>query len=119
MQVERRGGDVKQDPTSGGDQVLDRIDTVQATVPKVLVVPGILADRKREWCPVEGDYGLLVSRSEVADFVENVVGRQEPLALDGCDFPIGKQSRGIQDRLAGSRLRRCDQAADDGYTQRA
>src|SRR5580692_7826364 len=119
MQIEGRGRDVQQDLASRGDQVLYRIHAVQTAVPKVLIVPSILANRKCKWNIVEWNYGLLVRGSKVAYLVEHIVGWQEPFRLDGCDLPVPKQGRRVQNGFAGGRFRRRDQAADHRNALRA
>ena len=52
-QVERRSRDVQQNLPARPDEVLHRIDAVEATVPEVLVVPGVLADGQRARSIVE------------------------------------------------------------------
>ena len=62
-------------------QLFDRIDGVQAALPEVLVVPGVLADGDGQPQAVQLDHLLRPRRGEVALLVEDIVEGQQPLVL--------------------------------------
>ena len=93
-------------------QVFDGIDAVEAAVPEILVVPGILADGKRTRGAGQTQQRLAVSRGEVAHLVENVIGGQEALGLDGGNLAVAQHGGRVQDMLAGAGMSGGDNTAN-------
>ena len=111
---EWRGGNVEHEVAAGLNQRLDRIDRVEALVPEVLVVPGVLADGERHLLAAERKQRLASGRGEVAHLVEHVVGGQKHFRLQEGDGAVLEQGGGIHDRLAGFGMGRGHQSANHG-----
>src|SRR5260221_3283247 len=58
-------------------QFRDRIALVEAALPVLLVIPGVLADREGQTVSIESGEGWRLAGEEVAGFVEHDVGRQQ------------------------------------------
>src|ERR1019366_7555129 len=114
VKIKRRRRDVQQDLSTRADQVLHRIDSVQLTVPEILVVPRVFANRERELLAVKGQQLLAIGGREVAHLVKHVVAGQQAFRLDGGDLSIAQQRRRVHHRLAGSRTGGSNQTADHG-----
>src|SRR6202035_5538760 len=103
---------------AGPDQALDRIDRIQSLGPEQLVVPGVLADGKRDLIATEREHTLAFGRCEVAHLVEDVIGGQQHLRLQEGDLAILQERGGVHHGLASLGMRGSDQAADHGYAWR-
>ena len=72
---------------AGVGQLLDRIALIEAALPELLVVPGVLADGERDVrgrrCSAEL---RRIAGHEIARFVEDVVGGQQHLCLPEQDL---------------------------------
>ena len=88
-----------------GLQLRHRVGVVERALPERLVVPDVLADRDadargRRRCSTSGP----VAGLEVAALVEDVVGRQQALAVDGRRArPRAGRDRGVEDAAAAAR----------------
>src|SRR5439155_25968803 len=66
-------------------QLRDRIALVEAALPVLLVIPGVLADGECETASIESGEVWRIAGQEVAGFVEHVVSRQQHLRLPEDD----------------------------------
>ena len=98
--VIRRGGNVDEQVHSLGGKFLHRVALVKFAVPKLLVVPDVLADGDRHARAVDLVDRLAFRRLKVAPLVEDIVGRQKHLAL-----PEGNPALGQIGSAVGSPLR--------------
>ena len=76
-------------------QLFDGIDGVQALLPEVLVVPGVLADGDGQPQAVQLDHLLRPRRSEVTLLVEDIVEGQKLLVLFEQETPAIEQDCGV------------------------
>jgi len=74
-------------------------------MPETLVVPGVLANAYAQADAVELNHSLLLCRGKITLLVEYVVKRQQPLVLLKEELPAIQENRGVDGRLAASRLR--------------
>src|ERR1019366_4835071 len=91
VKIKRRRRDVQQDLSTRADQVLHGIDSVQLTVPEILVVPRVFANRERKLLAVKGQQLLAIGGREVAHLVKHVVAGQQAFRLDGGDLSLTQQ----------------------------
>jgi len=105
---EGRGGDVDQQFGAGLYEGLDRVGTVDAPPTELFIVPEVLADREangdlpptqRQTC--DGDF---ISRLEVTEFVEDIVGREQMLGVRGDDAAMCADGRRVAERSTRARL---------------
>ena len=99
-----RGRNVDEQVGARGHQLLDGILAIQAPGPEIAIVPHVLADRDAEAMAGEVDRGHGLGRLEIAPFIENVVGRQQRLAMDRDDATLMDERRGVGDPAAHRRL---------------
>src|SRR6185369_8187606 len=87
---------------------------IKLPIPEVLIVPGVFADRQRNFGVAELDQLLLLGRSEISGLVEDVIGRKQALGLDEGNAAIAQQGRRIHHALAGARLGWAGESGDYG-----
>ena len=90
MQVKRRRGNVQQNFSARADQVLDRVDAIKAPIPKMLIVPGVFADREGHRLAIDADDLLMIGGREVPHLVEDIVAGQQPLRLQEIDLAVAQ-----------------------------
>ena len=109
---ERRRRDVQNERGALPHLLLYRIDLVQPLLPVALVVPGVLADGQRHQLVADLHHFLVVGRCEVPLLIEDVVERQQHLALGKGDLALLHQHGRVAHALARTRRRRHQRAAD-------
>ena len=87
-----RGGDVEENASSLLDELSDGVAGVARLGPEIFVVPDVFADGDAQLFAAHAIDIILVAGLEVARFVEDVVGRQEHLALLENDAAILDES---------------------------
>ena len=107
-----RGGNIQDDRTSLPDQFGDRITFIETLRPEILIVPDVFANGDPQGFTPEQESVLRVRRLEVTRFVEDIVGRQQHLALLEEQFSVANHRGGIRDRLSGIVLRFTDISHD-------
>ena len=80
----------------------------------MLVVPGVFADGERHLLAAKWKQQLAFCGSEVAHFVEDIVGGQKHFGLQEGDAAVFEQGGGVHYRFAALRLGGSDEAADHG-----
>ena len=98
-------------------EFFDRIAQIQALLPELFVVPGILADRDGRLAAPHWMQGLLCRRNEPARLVEDVIGRQQHLVLPERLRPAFDHRRAICGSLACVACRAADVSANHDCIQ--
>src|ERR1019366_4481047 len=102
----------------GMRQLLYGIAAIERALPKLLIVPGIFADRERDFAAIHQEEGLRFGGDEVTRFVEHIVRRQQHFGLAEQDAASHQYGRAIGGALTGERLRRAYVSGDRGERQR-
>ncbi len=113
-----RGVDADEDGGAGLGEVLDRILAVEAALPELLVVPGVLADGEGDLVAAEIEECLALGGQEVAGLVEDVVSGQQHLRLREEDAAALDDGGAVGGAFAGGGPRAAGVSADDGGRER-
>jgi hypothetical protein len=95
-------------------QLFHGIDGIEAALPEVLVVPGILTDGDGEAHTVEFDHPLRFGRQEVALLVKDVVEGQKPLVLFDGQLALVEEDGGVEGWLPAISAGRQRHAGQNG-----
>jgi hypothetical protein len=93
-------------------QFRHRIGVVERPAPERLVVPDVLADGDRHAAAPEPQHERPVAGLEVAALVEHVVGREQPLAVEGDALAAPRRDGGVEHLAAARAPVRRERAED-------
>ena len=99
-------------------QFLDGVAAIERALPKLLVVPGVLADGERDFAAIQKENRLGLGGDEVARLVEHIVGGQQHLGLPEQDIAARQHGGAIGGALTGGGLRGADVSGDHGDRER-
>ena len=113
-----RGGDVDVEVEPERAQLRHRIGVVERPLPEGLVVPDVLADGDRDAAAGDAQHERAPSRLDVAALVEDVVRRQQTLAIERhAPSPPGGDC-GVGDAASGRPRVRDERSEDPGRVAR-
>ena len=108
-----RGRNIDEQVSARSHQLFDGIFAIQAPGPEIAVVPHVLADRDAEAMAGEVDRGHGLGWLEIAPFIENVVGRQQRLAVDRNNAPLVNERCRVGNPATHRRLGQQFRKSDD------
>src|SRR5436309_5321608 len=100
--VERGGGDIQKDARLLPGQLIDRVVAVELDAQDLVVEPVVLADGDADARPRDVRRLHRSGRLEVAQFVEDVVSRQQRFVLLLQDLAVLGDDRAVVQRFCGS-----------------
>ena len=113
-----RGRDVDVRGRARSGELGHRIGVVEGPLPERLVVPDVLADRDGHAPARDAQDERAVARLEVAALVEDVVGRQQALAVEGDAPSSARGDGGVEDAPAARATVGDERAEDPGRLRR-
>src|SRR5260370_42693741 len=94
-------------------QFFHRIAAVEASFPKLLIVPRVFKNSDSGHRSVERQRKLFGGRLKIARFVENIVAWKQHLVLAKRNASALQYGGAVVNRVAGGRAGACDGSADD------
>src|SRR5260370_24486915 len=94
-------------------QFFHRIAAVEASFPKLLIVPRVFKNSDSGHRSVERQRKLFGGRLKIARFVENIVAWKQHLVLAKRNASALQYGGAVVNRVSGGRAGACDGSADD------